>query len=100
MKTLLHRAKKEKLTIFFFPQTTCLTSPVAVPEPEPLLLQNVLYSLLIPLTPLICELIDLLNGLLGLLRSLIFDFLLNYVLGDLIMGGAKPYDSIFTLFPI
>lgn len=72
---------------------------MAVPEPEPLL-EGLLYSLIIPLTPLVCEIIDLLNGLLGLVRSLVFDLILNYILGDLIMGGAKPYDSIFTLFPI
>lgn len=68
-------------------------------EPEPLL-EGLLYSLIIPLTPLVCEIINLLNGLLGLVRSLVFYLILNYILGDIFMGGTVSNDSIYNLFPL
>lgn len=68
-------------------------------EPEPLL-EGLLYSLIIPLTPLVCEIINLLNGLLGLVRSLVYYLILNYILGDIINGGAIAHDSIFNILPL
>ncbi|XP_054288378.1 uncharacterized protein LOC129004032 [Macrosteles quadrilineatus] len=100
------------LTVLLLLVGTSLAGPAAEAVPEPLpeaaaepepqvamlrlnLLDNLLYSILTPLLPLVCELVQLLNGLTTFLLHALVLLLLDY------LGlGPIDHDTIFNLLPL